>query len=305
MPRKYSKSKKEEWLAELAQGKTTKQIAKDHKIDERTLKRAASELYSRRAAQEAMAQLYQEALRGHMNRLNSALDMIINELQMPKPYVTELAWNTVASSRLSSRGSGEVSEGGRKISKQDEDVFSDTALLAEHLRNSKAWRALGDWRRTQRKHRTSCGMLQIRSIELLKEMTGLRVREERDVATKPFLHGENTGDLLCRTVVKYLSEGHDIRLVTKDIITDDHRGLVLHNNTVLVEGIKDTTKLSEYRDSIIKALDNLKRSPEVRQVINDFQRLQKILPNARNELQAIRMMGVLPGHCRVCRQFGL
>jgi hypothetical protein len=304
MPKKYSKSKKEEWLAELAQGKTTKQVAKNHKIDERTIKRAANELYSRRAAQEAMAQLYQEALRGHMNRLNSALDTIIDELRMPDPYVTELAWNVIASSRPMSQEVSEVGEKGRE-KQRDEDVFSDSALLAEHLKNSKAWRALGDWRRSQRKHRTACGTLQIRSLELLKEMTGLKVREEQDVNTRPFLHGENSGDLLCRATVKSLAEGTDIQQLTNDIMTDDHCGSVLHNGTVLLEGIEDATKLSACRDNIIKALGNLKDTPETRQVVVLFQQLERILPRARNELRAIRVLGVLPGRCRICRQFGL
>lgn len=305
MPRTYARAKKEEWLAALAQGKSPKQVANDYKIDERTVKRAASELHSLRAAQEAMTQLYREALRGHVNRLNSALDMIIEELHMPEPYFTELAWHMIASSRLSSRESVEVSEEGRKSIKQAEDVFSDSALLAEHLRNSKAWRVLGDWRRTRSKHRTACGMLQIRSIELLKEMTGLTVREERDVTTRPFLHGENTGDLLCRTVVKYLSGGADIQQVARDIISDEHRSLVLHSGMVLAEGLKGGAKLSECRDSIIRALDNLKEGHEAKQVVSVFQQLEKILPKARYELRAIRVLGVLPGHCRLCRQFGL
>jgi hypothetical protein len=303
MPKKYSKSKKEEWLAELAQGKTTKQVAKNHKIDERTIKRAANELYSRRAAQEAMAQLYQEALRGHMNRLNSALDTIIDELRMPDPYVTELAWNVIASSRLSSQEVREVGREGRE-NQRDEDAFSENALLAEHLKNSKAWRALNDWRRTQRKHRNACGTLQIRALELL-EITGLKAREEQDVIAQPLLHGENSGDLLCKTAVKSLAEGTDIPQVTSDIMADDYRGSVLHNGTVLAEGIEDATKLSACRDNIIKALGNLKDTPENRQVVGLFQQLERILPRARNELRAIRVLGVLPGRCRICRQFGL
>jgi hypothetical protein len=303
MPKKYSKSKKEEWLAELAQGKTTKQVAKNHKIDERTIKRAANELYSRRAAQEAMAQLYQEALRGHMNRLNSALDTIIDELRMPDPYVTELAWNVIASSRLSSQEVREVGREGRE-NQRDEDAFSENALLAEHLKNSKAWRALNDWRRTQRKHRNACGTLQIRALELL-EITGLKAREEQDVIAQPLLHGENSGDLLCKTAVKSLAEGTDIPQVTSDIMADDYRGSVLHNGTALAEGIEDATKLSACRDNIIKALGNLKDTPENRQVVGLFQQLERILPRARNELRAIRVLGVLPGRCRICRQFGL
>lgn len=292
-------------MAALVQGKSSKQVAREFKIDERTVKKAASESQSRRAAQEAMAQLYQEALRGHMNRLNSALDTIIEELQMPEPYVAALAWNMVVLSPNASLEGGEAGSKGGKSSEQDEDVFSDSALLAEHLRNSKAWRALGDWRRAWGKHYNACGTLQIQSIKLLKEVTGLRTGEEKNAHKEPFFYGENAGDLLCRTTVKYLSEGADIERVTGDIIPDEQRGMILYNGKALAEGFKDVTKLNECKDNIIKAIDNLKDSHEAKQVISSFQQLEKILPRARYELRAIRTLGVLAGHCRICRQFGV
>ena len=55
----------------------------------------------------------------------------------------------------------------------------------------------------------------------------------------------------------------------------------------------------------MKALEVLKDSPEVMQVLNAFQQMEKALPKARDELRAVRLLGVLPGQYRICHQFGL
>jgi hypothetical protein len=304
MPKTYPNSRKEQWLIELSQGRTIKQIAKKSTCDMRTVKRGIEEMQGRRAAQETVAQIYRDALRGHYDRLNSALDMTIDELRLPDPYFTELAWVEIVSLPEVSQDSVDPREVGSEEIRQAEDAFSDGTLLSEHLKNGKAWKALIDWRRSQKKHRAACGRLQIRSLELLKKKTGLKAREEQKV-TKPFFHGEITGDLLCRTVVKHLSEGIDIKKITEQIVADDQHGVVKYQSTPLLESAADTKKLSQYRDDLVQALDELKDSPEAAQVVSTFQQLEKILPKARNELRAIRLLGVVHGHCRLCRQFGL
>jgi hypothetical protein len=305
MPRTYPTSRKERWLAQYSQGKTIKQIASKDKCDTRTVKKAIEDMRGRRAAQETMAQLYREALRGHFDRLNSTLDSIIEGLRIPDPYFTVLKWTNIVLSKTASQESGEVREEGSQGSEQGDDVLSDSALIAEHLKNSKAWKALGDWNRGLRKHRTACGMLQMRSLELLKELTGLNAYEERGVASGPFLHAENTGDLLCRTVVRDLLGGADVQTVAKEITVNAGRDMVLYGTTVLADGIKESEKLTECQASIVKALETVKKSPEGIQVLDTFQQVEKVLPKARNELRAIRLLGVLPGQCRLCRQFGL
>ena len=94
-------------------------------------------------------------------------------------------------------------------------------------------------------------------------------------------------------------------MVAKEIAVDDERGVVLFRDTLLVEGIKESKELVECRDSIVEALKELKESPEATQVVNTFQQFENVLPKVKNELRAVRLMGVLPGQCRICRQFGL
>ena len=305
MPKTFPNSRKELWLSQHEQGKTIKQIATKAKCDMRTVKRAIEEMRGRHAAQEVMTQLYREAFRGHIDRLNSALDLIIEGLLLPDPYFTALGWANIALSGSASQESGKIGEERSNDSEQGDDVLSDKVLIAEHLKNSKAWRALGDWTRSLRRHRTACGKLQMRSFEVLMQLTGLNTYEERNADSGPLLHAENTGDLLCRTIVKDLSGDTDIEMVAKEIVIDNERGIVLFRGTVLAEGIKESKELAECRDSIVEALKVLKEGSEAFQVVNTFQQLEKVLPKVRNELRAVRLMGVLPGQCRICRQFGL
>jgi hypothetical protein len=303
MPRTYPDSKKEQWLAQLSRGTSPKQIASKSGCDQRTVVRAAQEIRSRRAAQEALTQLYKDALREHMNKLNTTLDTIIDDMRLPDQFMTEIAWLQIATSHTISSPVGET--GGERVLGNWDDTLSDNALLAEHLRNSKPWRAFADWDRNLKKHRNACGQLQEKALSVIIETTGLIAHGKVEKTITPLLHAENAGDLLCRTVIKHLSGAENAPDLEKELNVDPERGAVRHYTTVLAEGFKDTNTLSECRNNIIKSFEILKKSSEAQQVLNIFRQLQVTLPKVRTELRTVRLMGVIPGQCRVCHQFGL
>lgn len=303
MPKTYPDLKKEQWLVQLSRGKSPKQIARKEGCDQRTVIRAAQEIRSRHAAQEALTQLYQDALREHMNRLNSALDMVIEDLKLPDPFVTEIAWSHFRIHHTISNREGESVEEKKLVSA--EDSLSDNALLAEHLRNSKPWRVFADWSRNLKKHRNACGQLQEKALSILIKTTGISEYDKSKKADTPFLHAENSGDLLCRAVIKHISGAENPPDLEKELNVDPEHGAVRHNSTVLAEGIMDTDKLSECRGNIIKSFRTLQDSSEAQQVLNIFKQLEQSLPKVKYELRAVRLMGVIPGQCRVCHEFGL
>lgn len=90
-----------------------------------------------------------------------------------------------------------------------------------------------------------------------------------------------------------------------ELIIDDEHAAVRHRGMPLTEGLENSHELMECKANIIKSFEILKQSQEAQQVLNLFKYLEKILPKVRNELRAVRLMGVLPGRCRICRQFGL
>ncbi|OGN99480.1 MAG: hypothetical protein A2Y58_05300 [Chloroflexi bacterium RBG_13_51_52] len=79
---------------------------------------------------------------------------------------------------------------------------------------------------------------------------------------------------MCKTVVRNLCGGPDIKTVAKEITVNNNRGVVLYGTTVLAEGIKESRQLTECRDRIVKALEILKGSPEAMQVLNTFQQME-------------------------------
>lgn len=301
MPRTYSDSEKKNWLAKLAQGKSIKQVAKEYKVDERTVKRSANELYSRNAAQEALTQLYQEAIRDHMNNLKAALDSIINELRLPDPHQTEIAWSDMNESGIvsnSKKDSGEL--------RDLDDALSNSNLLTEHLRNGKAWRKFLDWKRNLEKYRIACGNLQSTIIETLYDTTGFTVYTvfNRNNTTSPFLDAEVAGALMYRCIIQHLLHEESAQL-EKEVVIEEERGAIMHRGIPLISGLKNSQECIRCWNNILKSLEILKVSQEAQQLLEMFERLWKILPEVRNELRAVRLMGVVPGRCRICRQFSL
>ena len=169
MPKTYSQDKKEKWLEELSGGKSTKQIARESNADERTVKQAIKDIKSKAAAQQALTQMYQEALRNHMNVLNSAIIEILKELELPSPFMPYFDWHNVKSQEALLQFEQENKSKETKTANVEADPFSDRALLAEHLKNSKAWRALIEWQRSLKKHRLACGRLQIQTLKIISE----------------------------------------------------------------------------------------------------------------------------------------
>lgn len=73
-------------------------------------------------------------------------------------------------------------------SENSDDTLSDSTLLAEHLKSTKAWRALADWKRNLEKYRVACGQLQTKIIETMADTTGLTPAVQvKGNVTAPFL----------------------------------------------------------------------------------------------------------------------
>ena len=74
---------------------------------------------------------------------------------------------------------------------------------------------------------------------------------------------------------------------------------------MLADGFTSVKDLSKCKSDIIMAFEALQESAEAKQVLDAFKNLRTILPNVRSELRTVRLMGVVPGRCRVCQKFGL
>jgi len=78
-------------------------------------------------------------------------------MTIPNIVRAEIAWSQIISFKVISNPKRETGE--EKVLGSGDDSLSDNALLAEHLRNSKPWRAFADWDRNLKKHRNACGQL--------------------------------------------------------------------------------------------------------------------------------------------------
>ena len=197
-------STRKKWLELSAEGDTAKQIAKKYHCDARTVKAALEGERSSQAGQEALTQLYKDALHKHMNGLNASLEGVIAELRVPEPFVTEISISQSKSQRCkTSSDFDSVYRNGNPVEGED-DPLSDNALLAEHLKNSRPARELAEWRRSINKHQNACGQLYDKAVSVLKETTGLSACGDEEADT-PLLEADNAGKLLCSTVIEVLT----------------------------------------------------------------------------------------------------
>lgn len=87
-----------------------------------------------------------------------------------------------------------------------------------------------------------------------------------------------------------------------EIITDPHRGEVTHGRGLALAHAPG--KEEECRGAIIAAVAELLRSDEWRSVLETFRRIKGSATKARQAAEEIRLLGLLPGRCRICSRLG-
>ena len=59
------------------------------------------------------------------------------------------------------------------------------------------------------------------------------------------------------------------------------------------------------RLSLLDALQELKASPEVISVVDTYKTLEEITTRARQVVEQIKLLGLIPGQCEICRRLGM
>jgi len=64
-------------------------------------------------------------------------------------------------------------------------------------------------------------------------------------------------------------------------------------------------KEEDCKDNIIDALKELSKTEEIDTVINTYEEHKTSIDRASRAVDEIRMMGLVPGQCRICRRLGM
>jgi hypothetical protein len=298
MPKKFLDTDKRKWLELYDSGKTEKWIARElAKCDLRTVKRGIEEARRKQDVVIARRELVKDALRKHQDSLLEELDKILSAISLPTQDYVALPWHrggdvilVESETDVSALATAERSEGGAM-----------RRLLKEHLKNDRLWKVLAQWEKTYTAHLTARTILQRKVVVVIQEKTGCRLVERSD-APRPFLYSYTTGDLFFRAVLQHAFGNHKSIDLENDITVNTANGDIRYRNLVLGEAPGNEEKI---KVNLIEAFRELKESSEAISVVDTYKTLEETAIRVRQVIEQIRLLGLIPGQCEICRRLGI
>jgi len=305
MPKKFSVTDKNKWLEDYENGKSESSIANDSSCDLRTVKRGIEEARRQRDAVAARVDLLKQAVLKHQERLMKKLNEILSTLTMPPHDWTVLSWDENGQSTL--RGTGldmedsvedEASDG---LKKSDVQADMIDGMLRQHLRGEKLWKILARRDRAYSSHRLARIALQYEVVNLIEEETGYKLEARGDV-TPPFLYSYTTGDLFYRMTLQCAFGDQKNDAWQDDVVVDPSGNCVKYHNSILAEV---PGKADECRKNLLEAFQEMQLLAEATRVVNTYGELEESTFKARQAVEEIRLLDLVPGACKTCRRLGM
>jgi len=300
MPRKFDDAKKKEWLELYDGGKSEKWIANRAKCDVRTVKNAINEARLKRDVAVARIELVKDALHNHQDGLLEEIDRIKTGLVVPERDFTVLSWN---------RGNNSIlDDAGEQIKLENDEDSTMRRLVKEHLRRDKVWRVLTQWKKARTNHLVAKLALQRKTVTLLEEKTSYKVIDGD--GPSPFVCSYTAGALVYKAAIDVAFAALDER-AQKDIIkkmeaaitVNTHNGDVVFGSGSILAVAPGSEQAT--RQHLLDALKNLGKSAEAKAVVETYQALEQITTKARHVVEDIRLLGLVPGQCEICRRLGI
>ncbi|MFC1910921.1 hypothetical protein ACFLXC_06595 [Chloroflexota bacterium] len=299
MPRKFENAKKIEWLELFEKGKSEKWIAHRAGCDVRTVKKAINDARLKRYVVVARVELVKDALRKHQDSLLEELDQIMSGLTVPQRDFAVLSWHHGEDSVFNEPDGQTKAESGGESSMR--------RLLKEHLKNDRLWRALGQWEKANAGHMAARTALQRRTAALLQEKTGYKLVDNDN--TPPFVCSYTAGPLVYEAVTNLaftapgsMSLEKVVKRLENGIFIDAESGDIRTGNQILAVAVgnEQTTK-----QNLLDVFKDLAGSLEVHAVVETYQALEQITTKTRQVVEGIRLLGLVPGQCEICRRLGM
>ncbi len=305
MPKKFSITDKNKWLEDYENGKSESSIASDSNCDLRTVKRGIVEARRQRDAEAARIDLLKQAVLRHQERLLKKLSEILSTLTMPPHDWAVHSWDENGQSTLRESGldmdDSVEDEASDDLKKSDIQADMIEGMLRQHLRGENLWKALARREKAYSVHRLARIALQYRVVGLLEEETGYKLEARGDVPP-PFLYSYTAGDLFYRMALAHAFGDSKNNGWQDEIVADTKGGCVKYRNTILVEVPGQT---DECRKSLLEAFGKIKLLPEVGRIVDTHTELEESTFKARQAVEEIRLLDLVPGVCKTCRRLGM
>ncbi len=305
MARKFSSVDKNKWLQDYESGKPEASIAGDAGCDVRTVKKGIDEARRERDARVARIELLKDAMSKHHETLLGRLGGISDSLQLPPRDWTVLSWHEDGESVLGD-GSIDTEDTLKHESSKDHrssDIRGDKVdhMLRQHLKNDKLWKSLARRERAHASHRLARVALQHKVVDILERETGCSLESDSAVLP-PYLCSYTTGDLFYKMTLRLAFGDYKNDAWQDEIIVDPSVCYVKYRNLILAEVPR---RADECREKLLRAFQKMRSLPEIRQVVTTYQELEESTFRAKQAIEEIRLSGLVPSQCKVCRRLGM
>jgi len=304
MPKKISMSEKRGWLKDLDEGKPAAEIARERKRALKVIKRGIEEARAERDGAAARAEIVKEALMKHQQQLMGIVDRLFEATEIPQADL-ELRYEksgALAPTPLTYSKIIYTPEKGLTVELPDENTAL-WKLLKDHLTRDRIWSTIRNWKEALISYIRARIELESAIKMLIEEETGCRVN-----ATST---GDKERDIVYDLTVKLfytvqirnaLGIPDGTNLQERMVASDDGYVRNGEGGSKLAHCLG---KQNECREALITAFNRIRDLREMGRVLSTEAELEKVSNKLRRPLEDIRLMGLVPGRCRICSRISL
>jgi hypothetical protein len=290
MPKKYSIIDKRQWLEDFEKGYSEASIKKKYRCDLRTLRKGVEEASHEREARAARIEVLKTALLDHQEQLKKKLRDIASAVSLPAQDWTILSWF---------RGGDSIFKP-EDFEGKESPLFSKDMiynLLNEHLKQDVLWKGLTAWERAFSSHKEARIILQKKVASILEDTTGLKLKD-KPISDIKYLYSYTAGDLFYKNTLKWAFGDRKNDWLDRIVINTD-MGEVRYGGNILavIPG-----KEKECRDALVESFNEMQSLTENYRLVNTYKTLEEATAKLIRTIEEILILGVITGHCRVCKR---
>jgi hypothetical protein len=304
MPKKIPMSVKKEWLKDYDEGNPAAKIAKEQKKALKVIKRGIEEARAERDGAAARAEIVKEALIKHQQQLMGIIERLMDAAEVPPPDLElrreksgALAPIPLPSSRIIyTPAQGLIVE----LSDENATLWE---LLKEHLTRDRLWSAIRKWKEALIPHIRARLDLDAGIRLLVETETGFRVINDKPAdSTTAFIFPHTVNLFYKIHMRKALGITDETNPQERMVASED--GYVRHGGGGS-EMAYCPGKQEQCRKTLIKIFEEIPDLPEIKRVIATESELRNVCHKLKQHLEDIRLMGLIPGRCRICSRISL
>jgi len=138
-------------------------------------------------------------------------------------------------------------------------------------------------------------------VNIVEKQTGYKFDDE-NILSPHFIYSYTTGDLFYKSILQKAFGVRRTVNLENDIYADVSRGTVQHHGSTLAEASGNEEGCKK---NLLIALRKLQRSKEVSQVVETQKALAESNEKAKQAVELLLLLNLVPGQCQVCRRLGI